>query len=410
MKKISHDEFVAALAKELKADAVIIDSRLNEFMEALVTSVQEKGAVTIDNLGEITLSEGKLLFKPDETLALEVNFKYAGMEAIEIMPAYAKKLKEDDQDDADGTEKQPLTPLETSKEEEKHTETDSNKAETPKSSQKQEADPKSKESEEIDDDDPFNLSGPEANATMGEEGYSGEKKESTDESNAIKDASAEGKQEKTNEDKPVETPGAAKKGEEPDTTDDKPRSNTAFYAVAAIAAILIAGLYIYQADNLPFNFPGKSSTEVITMGEPEESEPASFVNHELRQAELPDEDETSSGESEASEAAETPAATVSSTVTAEVEDSEYGIYGDLTEVDRSFTIVVHSLPYRLASNERDKIDNLGYRSTLYSVTKDNGDETWRVGIGQFETMDDAAEAIQSLDEPYKDENFVARIR
>ncbi|MEX2641105.1 MAG: SPOR domain-containing protein, partial [Balneolales bacterium] len=82
----------------------------------------------------------------------------------------------------------------------------------------------------------------------------------------------------------------------------------------------------------------------------------------------------------------------------------------LSDLNREFTIVVHSLPYRLASEERDMLNHAGYRAVLNKVTLADGRETWRVGIGQFETMDEATEAIERLDEPYKSSNFVARVR
>ncbi|MEX2641106.1 MAG: hypothetical protein WD266_10490, partial [Balneolales bacterium] len=103
MKKISHDEFVAALNQQLKADKAAVNSRIVDFVESLKASLKEKGSTTtIDGLGTFGLDKGILTFEADEILALEINYKYAGMEAIEIMPAYDKKH----QDDQEGKKKE----------------------------------------------------------------------------------------------------------------------------------------------------------------------------------------------------------------------------------------------------------------------------------------------------------------
>ncbi|MEX1136723.1 MAG: SPOR domain-containing protein [Balneolales bacterium] len=402
MKKVSYDEFVTALAREMKGDSVIIDSQLQEFMESLQSVLKEEGKVSIEGVGEFILTKGHLSFEPEETLALEVNFKYAGMEAIEIMPAYAKKLKKDEPDDALDQEKdQLLTPLQTSGKEDSSAKENSDKSVGPKSSEKEESKSVPNPSEEIDDDDPFNLSGPETKAISKSESDPERKKEPEAKPKRVKktaERSAENK----------------RKEKEQEGTEGQPRSNAAFFTVAAIAAVLLVALYIYQADDLPFDLPGIADTGVITRQEPEDSNPPAASNHELRQGDLPkvDDEETGPDNTETTDSSATTSAitTSTTTVSAEAEDTVFGIYGDLAEVNRPFTIVVHSLPYRQASSERDKLKQSGYRATLSSVTKDNGYETWRVGIGQFETIEDATEAIQRLGEPYKSNNFVARIR
>ncbi|MEX0773658.1 MAG: SPOR domain-containing protein [Balneolales bacterium] len=402
MKKVSYDEFVTVLAREMKGDSVIIDSQLQEFMESLQSVLKEKGKVSIEGVGEFILTKGHLSFESEETLALEVNFKYAGMEAIEIMPAYAKKLKKDEPDDALDQEKdQLLTPLQTSGKEDSSAKENSDKSVGPKSSEKEESKSVPNPSEEIDDDDPFNLSGPETKAISKSESDSERKKEPEAKPKRVKktaERSAENK----------------RKEKEQEGTEGQPRSNAAFFTVAAIAAVLLVALYIYQADDLPFDLPGIADTGVITRQEPEDSNPPAASNHELRQGDLPkvDDEETEPDNTETTDSSATTSAitTSTTTVSAEAEDTVFGIYGDLAEVNRPFTIVVHSLPYRQASSERDKLRQSGYRATLSSVTKDNGYETWRVGIGQFETIEDATEAIQRLGEPYKSNNFVARIR
>ncbi|MEX0685416.1 MAG: SPOR domain-containing protein [Balneolales bacterium] len=394
MKKLSHEEFTSALAERLKADPIFIEDRLEDFIESFLATLKKENEVVIDGLGTFVLDKGTLSLKPDETLALEVNFKYAGMDAIEIMPAYVRKIQHEKKSDTDLdiNKDTPLTPLQISKEEESESQdsvSDKLQDVTPIKPEPQ----KEKDTEENSAslEDPFNLEEPI------------EGKSNTEVANAKKEPVNLNKRSEKEKKQPVFQADLEKE-------QSKPSSNKLLYALAAMAAVMLVTMYIYQSGYMiPFDLPGNNTTNITHQNIQSDTQlPAS--RHELRQGNEPKENIS---DTENKDQASVSSATIKASLEiADPDKPEFGIRGEMAELaGRTFTIVVHSLPnYRMGSRERDKIRENGYRATLYSVTLDNGDETWRVGIGQFETIEDATEAIQKLDEPYKSSNFVARIR
>ncbi|MCC5934660.1 MAG: SPOR domain-containing protein [Candidatus Cyclonatronum sp.] len=98
---------------------------------------------------------------------------------------------------------------------------------------------------------------------------------------------------------------------------------------------------------------------------------------------------------------------------AEVEapQPEYGLRGEMEPFEqRPFGIVLHSLSTEaLARQEMQVFETAGYRVTVYPATRPDGGTTWRVSVGQFETVDDAIAAALTLDEPWRSNNFISRL-
>ncbi len=91
--------------------------------------------------------------------------------------------------------------------------------------------------------------------------------------------------------------------------------------------------------------------------------------------------------------------------------SVYGLKGSLTPAGNDgYTLIVLSMRYEDRSREvyRD-LKQQGYRALIVSAMV-NGDTYWRVGVGQFKTIEDAQQASQNLPEPYRDNYFVKRIQ
>ncbi|MCC5942376.1 MAG: SPOR domain-containing protein [Balneolaceae bacterium] len=92
--------------------------------------------------------------------------------------------------------------------------------------------------------------------------------------------------------------------------------------------------------------------------------------------------------------------------------SSYGLMGyeEITLLG-AYTIVLHSLQsYERAVEEMKEFREEGYKTTLWEYRFSDGTTTWRVGVGQFETVSDALSAINDLPEPYRNTNFITRIR
>jgi hypothetical protein len=93
-------------------------------------------------------------------------------------------------------------------------------------------------------------------------------------------------------------------------------------------------------------------------------------------------------------------------------ETSYGLTGSVNDgANNGYTIVLYSLTNE--DNARAKVSELsdqGYRVLLASIPHQQYGMLWRVSIGQFETMRDAALAAQDLGDPYTDNYFVTQIQ
>ncbi len=95
------------------------------------------------------------------------------------------------------------------------------------------------------------------------------------------------------------------------------------------------------------------------------------------------------------------------------EDSPvYGLRGTINEtISDGYTIIVHSL--RDEDNARQAMQRLreeGYRAMVYSRELPETGFVWRVGIGQFETLENARNVADNLPDPLNENNFIQRIQ
>ncbi|AXJ00598.1 Sporulation related domain-containing protein [Cyclonatronum proteinivorum] len=90
---------------------------------------------------------------------------------------------------------------------------------------------------------------------------------------------------------------------------------------------------------------------------------------------------------------------------------DFGLTGQIQSFDvRPFGIVLHSLASEaLALEEKANFQAQGLRTVIYPITDSGGDTRWRVSVGQFETIEHALEAAQLLDEPWRSNNFISRL-
>lgn len=89
--------------------------------------------------------------------------------------------------------------------------------------------------------------------------------------------------------------------------------------------------------------------------------------------------------------------------------SMYGLRGGaVPQVETGYTIVVHSLRSKSKAEEIEQnLKSEGYLTILTSgVVRES--TRWRVGLGQFKTVEDAQKAIDELPAPYKQNNFIRK--
>ncbi len=95
-----------------------------------------------------------------------------------------------------------------------------------------------------------------------------------------------------------------------------------------------------------------------------------------------------------------------------VDSDLYGLMGPQEEtVQGSYTIVLHSITNENRVRiKKEKLENEGYKVTVRQARLGDSRLTWRIGVGQFESVSHAEQAVSRLPDPYRDNNFIIKIR
>lgn len=91
---------------------------------------------------------------------------------------------------------------------------------------------------------------------------------------------------------------------------------------------------------------------------------------------------------------------------------KYGLMGVATEVaNDGFTIVVYSLSVeKNATAKQKELNEKGYRALVTPIPSQQYGTLWRVSIGQFGSLVDAAIAGEELGSPFKENYFIKKIK
>ncbi|MDR9367066.1 MAG: SPOR domain-containing protein [Balneolaceae bacterium] len=92
--------------------------------------------------------------------------------------------------------------------------------------------------------------------------------------------------------------------------------------------------------------------------------------------------------------------------------SSFGLMGPENQMlEGAYTIVLHSITdEQRAGREVEILEEEGYKATLWDVVLEDNKRWWRIGVGQFQTVSAALEAVQELTRAYRERNFIIRIR
>lgn len=170
------------------------------------------------------------------------------------------------------------------------------------------------------------------------------------------------------------------------------------YTVITIAVLAVTLIYVLDLNE---SGPGP---------EPATSEEAARPEQPAESTPVPD----GSGESSSEAAVEAGSTVERSDEEAEAPSVEepapprYGLMGETIELKgRYYTIVLHSMSQKLrAEEEAGRLRDNGYRDVLYPVDSEDHGTMWRVGVGQFETIETAQQEAEELDRPF----FIGRIQ
>ncbi|WP_069131621.1 SPOR domain-containing protein [Rhodohalobacter halophilus] len=468
--KIDRAKLIELLVENTGMAADEIDSQLKQLIDRILDAAERGKALEIKEFGMFYFDEsGDLKFDPSDELSTEINFKYAGMEPVELKPPRSGSDDEDEQsdepagtatgedldeifglddrddepieDDAEGPDGgalisppdkvdrdvDPFSGLlgDASSKLKGADKPEGESAEEPEEAGKEEEDPFSfiledepeepqseLDTEESDDLDDTEVEDDEPLFDLDDE----VEVESDEPPFALddEDESDEDSEEffdpfsETDKEEPVPMAEDSAEEEEPVTkssTYKKPKKKERDPIMLVISIGLIVIVIVAALFIIPDLFD--SSDDVSQQPQPQAQEEAAPPISESPAVE------------EENQAVLTP---VEPEEGSEVTDDEpqaeetldqpvYGLMGDLVDsANNGYSIVLHSL--QSEDRAREQAASLaadGYR-VLVSPRSVSGETVWRVSVGQFETLQNAQAAAAELPSPYSSNNFIQRIQ
>lgn len=457
--KIDKEKLIELLIEKTGMEQAEVEDQLQQLVKRIIDAAERGKALEIKEFGMFYFDEsGELRFDVAKELSTEVNYKYAGMEPVELKPARESSKDDEDQEELtakagdmgeeDDSEGDPFgIDMDEAEAAPERKDSDEDRPELKDDEYDfdyEEGEPKERE------DDPFagllgdasskmekgepsgfemNLLSEEAKKTAEEEKAADKAEEEealfTGEAEEDEDLPADKKPEdeeipvfdakdEFSGDEPVEEdPFAGLINDEDDEfdepepvlADEKPapkrpvkekKRDPIMMVIGVILIFVLIGGAIVVIPSL-FDSP-----------DPEQA-PATAPQQEMTEAEETDAQDVLLP----LEPAEETAVTVEDAATETDEPAQpmYGLTGDLVDdANDGFSIVVYSL--RQEDRAREQAASLagdGYRVLVSSRTV-GGETVWRVSVGQFESIPDAQQEAADLPSPYNTNNFIQRIQ
>lgn len=517
---IDHSKLVELLVETSGIEKDSVENQLADLVKEINEAIEESEAYEIEGFGVFSAIGDNIVFIPADELATEINYKYVGMEAIELDDASGAEDEPDAEDSDDpfagllddepeATETpKPVTEsdkgdnsqgdadedleekpgpdkwgidtykdegaetmfsglLGDSPDEETEQEAEHFKAFFDQEEEKDENEDLNRISEierelagEADEDDTEDDQDPFANLADINSGSVEDEKETPDDLQEALASSIDETAEEDDETEPVPViknlssgnSDKDKKDTSKEKKSDKKKDNkrkpfkrpqkakqtgsqSAILLIIVIIIVLGGGIYglgYFGVINIPGITPTQVSTTTQTMpptptpdvtgSEQHQETPAPMTQATGAERTSNDQSETttesSAQENETADNVGEQAPETQVTQTQEVQNTEsgeapsYGLTGSLNEAaNNGYTIVVYSLTNE--ENARAKVSELtrqGYRAILANIPHQQYGTLWRVSLGQFETMRDAAVAAQELGSPFTDNYFITRIQ
>lgn len=342
--KIDKTKLVDLLVEKTGMERDEIESQLTELIDRIKAAAKKGKALEIKEFGLFYFDEeGDLKFDPANEFKTEINFKYTGMEPVEIKPPRDTSIPKEKDDD-----------------------------------------------EGIDEDDVFGISGEESEEKSAQEADDSVKKAFDD---LLKKPSESLKQKDESE---VTKSGTKPKKKPEDKSEDSSEASKKKDPILMVVGLLIGILllavgYFAISEYLDTPPPSPEIAQQEQTDIPPVTAERDVVEQEAQQPEeIPAEPEI--------EAEEAPI-------------TVYGLMGSLNaSANDGFTIILHSMRnQRNAERAAQELRELGYR-TIVSERTVNNETVYRVGVGQFETVDKGLEAAKTLPEPYNENHFIQRIQ
>ena len=444
--KINKAQLIELLVEKTGMEKQEVEQQLKELIKRIKDAASRGKALEIKNFGLFYFDSDKnLRFDPADSFRTEVNFKYAGMEPVEVKPPRKTTSEQED-----SSEEMPIDKKTTESEEEEEDvfgfdDDDIDEEKEKKEIEETESDEKVSPAFKLDDelepekpDDPAKADKPaeedkSAEADKPEETAESKRagepektdkpektgipEEADEPEDPFKDLlsgiSLEPSEQKREEEEEIKKAGtrpavsvstqAGKKGQSkkgPGKKSKPPQKKKdpimLVLAVVLTFVVVMAGFFIItdmtQTPPQEPDPPAVTEQRDAVVAEPE-PEPADAVEPDTETEQPIVEDTEPEPEPEP------------------VIETVYGLTGTVVdEANDGFTIVLHSL--RNNNNAQAAAENLrdqGYRTIITERTID-GDTVYRVAVGQFPTVREAQDKAAELPEPYRNQNFIQRIQ
>lgn len=169
------------------------------------------------------------------------------------------------------------------------------------------------------------------------------------------------------------------------------------------------GLAYFKVISIPGITPQVASTTIPTVVIPPVTENTPAENQKQPEETETTENATPPPVQEQEQAAEVPEQTNTASIPSG--QAEYGINGVVNDAaNNGYTIVLYSLSVeKNAMSKQRELSSEGFRALVTPISSTQYGTLWRVSIGQFATLTDAAIAGEALEGEYKGNYFIKKI-
>ena len=420
-------DFIQYVARELSISEEESQELLHGFSVHLNNELNETDSVQLTGLGTLNKDIYGNSLELDPSFAIEINYKYAGMQLIIVSDDFNVGIEEEEESEVE---------VDPDPEEESEVEVDPDPEEEPEVDVEREPEKESEPEEERE-------------SVIDKEPDSEQEPEAVDNTEVEVDSEPE---EETQSEVDVEREPEEEQESEPDLDDEakariakrtaslrspkktKKSNLTPIYigiGVVFIAA-MIAGWQFYLKPILdePAMLVGDSSTEPSNVTEAidsdsisEEQQPSAALDNEKNGLEgeasgtmgMNEESSIISPENSASRinTDSVVSAPIMAKNVAEIpaDQPRYGLMGEVdTRANDGYTLVLFSLSNRQSAMEKYELyRSAGYRSLLSPVNSSRFGLMWRVSIGQFSTVEQALEVAKELPKEIIEDYFITKI-
>ena len=408
-------DFIQYVARELSISEEESQELLRGFSVHLNNELNETDSVQLTGLGTLNKDIYGISLELDPSFAIEINYKYAGMQLIIVSDDFNVGIEEEEESEVEvdpDPEEEPEVDVE--REPEKESEPEEERESVIDKEPDSEQEPEAVDNTEVEvDSEPEEETQSEVDV----------EREPEEEQESEPDLDDEAKARIAKRTASLRSPKKTKKS-----------NLTPIYigiGVVFIAA-MIAGWQFYLKPILdePAMLVGDSSTEPSNVTEAidsdsisEEQQPSAALDNEKNGLEgeasgtmgMNEESSIISPENSASRinTDSVVSAPIMAKNVAEIpaDQPRYGLMGEVdTRANDGYTLVLFSLSNRQSAMEKYELyRSAGYRSLLSPVNSSRFGLMWRVSIGQFSTVEQALEVAKELPKEIIEDYFITKI-